>query len=284
MVIVSGGVAAMPRPGDNVVLRDAGVFVTGVGANVAIALRALGVEVALASAVGDDPLGVWILDDLQGVGVDVSLIRRVPATAAGSVTGAMVVMVDAGGERTMVGTRGAAARYDLDPPGALDATGPDWLHVSGYALLDAEMEERCDALVREGEARGIRCSVDLEGIGTSGRRTPLDRVTVLANLDEYRAYLDVKNVEPAPDRSSPLVVKAGTDGCYLVRGEDVRHVPAAAPTPAPAVDSTGAGDAFDAAFIAAALRGLDAEDACRWGNAAGWIAAQRRGPRADLSI
>src|SRR5439155_24045212 len=93
MVIVSGGVAAMPRPGDNVVLQDAGVFVTGVGANVAIALRALGVEVALASAVGDDPLGVWILDDLQGVGVDVSLVRR----AAGSVTGATVRMVAVGG-------------------------------------------------------------------------------------------------------------------------------------------------------------------------------------------
>jgi sugar/nucleoside kinase (ribokinase family) len=48
------------------------------------------------------------------------------------------------------------------------------------------------------------------------------------------------------------------------------------------IDTTGAGDAFDAAFLAARLRGLDPEVACRWGNAAGARKILHRGPRAPL--
>jgi sugar/nucleoside kinase (ribokinase family) len=50
------------------------------------------------------------------------------------------------------------------------------------------------------------------------------------------------------------------------------------------IDTTGAGDAFDAAFIAARMRGLSTLEACRWGNAAGRMAVRVVGPRAALSI
>jgi 2-dehydro-3-deoxygluconokinase len=86
----------------------------------------------------------------------------------------------------------------------------------------------------------------------------------------------------AAGRTDPLVVKAGPDGCFLLDGGQVHHVPTR-PAPPP-VDTTGAGDAFDAAFIAARLRGLDLKTACRCGNAAGTTTIRHSGPRGVLDV
>ena len=157
--------------------------------------------------------------------------------------------------------------------------------MSGYTLLEPDMEERCDALVRAAEVRGIPCSVDLEGIGTSGRRTTLDRVLTFCNVEEFRGYFNSDDpVAACATRrdAHPLVLKAGPDGSYLVAAASVAHVPTG-PVDGP-IDTTGAGDAFDAAFIAARLRGLDDASACRWGNRAGAATVRVRAPRASLNL
>ena len=77
------------------------------------------------------------------------------------------------------------------------------------------------------------------------------------------------------------MLKAGARGCYLIDGGEVTHVPVE-DVDGPVVDTTGAGDAFDAAFIAARLRGLDPLAACGWGNVAGATTARYVGPRMPL--
>ncbi len=277
MVVTVGGVDRMPRPGENVLLRDPAVFASGVGANVAMSLRAMGLDVVLASAVGDDAAGDRVVAELAAAGVDVGSIRR----RGGAATGSMVVMVDPTGERTMVGTRGASERFDLDPGAVLNAAGPvDWLHVSGYLLLDAEMEGRCVALAAAAASDGIPVSIDLEGIATTGRRTRLDGHLVLGNHDECLAYFGTYDEDVlVAERTGrlPLVVKAGADGCLLVT--DREAVPIRAAEHVEANDSTGAGDAFDAAFIAARLRGQSLRASCVEANAAGRAAVTARGPR-----
>jgi ribokinase len=273
MVAVSGRVERLPAAGDNLVLADATAHVTGVAANIALGLTGLGCGASVASGVGRDALGDMVLDELRRGGVDVRYVQRSDAPTA-----TFVFMVDPAGERTMVGTRGATERFEL-VPSALEDLGPSWVHVSGYPLVDPVMAERCEAVVGEAERRSIRCSVDLEGIATSGRTTPLERTTVLCDRSDHRAYFGRDDVRPT-GRPAPLVVKSGELGCVLAGASTVDAVPT---WPVAVVDSTGAGDAFDAAFIAASIQGASPLDACRWGNAAAWLKVQRAGPRVELS-
>ncbi len=277
MVVVAGRVGAMARPGENVVLDAPRVFATGVATNVALCLRALDVDVTALGAVGDDALGEAVDRTLSAAGVDTSMIRRRPDAP----TATMLVMVEPTGQRTMVGTRGASERFDPgDTATVLEGARPEWLHVSGYTLLDRGMHERCSALVDEASARGIPCSVDLEGIsGTGDRWQTMPGAVAFGNLDEYRDAFGLHEVKMVDHPWKTLIVKAGADGCFVVDGDRVQHI---ATTPIDPVDSTGAGDAFDAAFIAASLRGHDVDTACRWGNEAGARAAGVDGPRVDL--
>ena len=273
-VVVSSTVPRLARAGENFLLPDPQVHASGVGANLAWDLRGLGVESAVAGAVGRDGLGDFVLAELTGRGVGVGHVARSDAP-----TGVFLILVDPAGERTMIGYRGAAERFPLDPS-LVERAAVDWVHISGYTLLDPAMESRCEELVDAAESRAIPCSVDLEGIAQSGRRTSLDRVSAFCNLDEYRRYYGHHRVVPM-DRTAPLVVKAADQGCYLVEGETVT---ACRPLPVRAVDSTGAGDAFNAGFIAAKLLGRDDLGACAWGNAAARMKVEVPGPRAELSV
>lgn len=272
MVVTAGRVSRLPATGENLLLAGAAVYTSGVGANIALSLAALGVEVTLASAVGLDALGDAVLRDLRAGGVGVDHVARAKASS----TGSMVVMVDPSGERTMVGTRGAAERFPLEPS-LLEVAATEWMHASGYTLLDDLMAGRCAALLGVAAARGTPCSVDLEGVAGSAHRIPLGGVTVFCGPGDLTVREDLVR----GSNGAPIVVKDGPRGCTLIQGGETVAVPT---SPVEAVDATGAGDAFDAAFIAARLRGLDAVEACRWGNAAGGMAARVPGPRAALSV
>ena len=195
MVAVSGRVERVALAGDNLVLDDPALHVTGVAANIALNLAGLGVHVAVASAVGRDALGDMVLAELRGRGIEVRHVHRSEAPTA-----TFVFMVDRAGERTMVGTRGASQRFELDPA-VLEDVRPAWVHVSGYMLLDPAMAARCEALVDEAERRSIGCSVDLEGIAGSVRTTALDRCTVLCNRADHRAYFGRDEVRSAGRRT-----------------------------------------------------------------------------------
>ena len=279
MVVTVGGVDRMPTPGENVVLHDPSVHVSGVGANVALNLSVLGRRVGMVGAVGEDALADRVLATLDGGGVDTACVRRV----AGAVTGSMVVMVEPDGERTMVGTRGASERFEFESSMVLAEPAPAWLHVSGYTLLDGRMGERCEALVTAAVAAGVPCSIDLEGGAAVRHRSLLDRALVFGNETECLACFETADPEAIAARrmraAQPLIVKAGRRGCFVVDRGTATHV--RAPDGVEARDSTGAGDAFDAAFIAARLQGASLEEACTRANAAGALAAAVDGPRPE---
>jgi sugar/nucleoside kinase (ribokinase family) len=273
-VVIASPVARLPEPGENFLLPSPGIYASGVAANLAWDLRGLGMDVDVASGVGRDALGDFLLAQLNERGIGLGHVAR-----SDDPTGLFVILVDEAGERTMIGLRGAAERFPVDGTVLGEGT-PDWIHVSGYTLLDPEMAARCEELISEAEGRGIPCSVDLEGTAQSGRHTELDRLTTFCNLEEYRRYFGHHQVQPMA-RSAPLIVKAREDGCFLVEGETVVACPG---IPVSAVDSTGAGDAFNAGFIAARLRGEDTRRACAWGNVAARLKVERPGPRVELPV
>lgn len=272
-LIAAGTVPRFPDPGDNVILDDPYGAVSGVGTNVAHALRGLEVEVDVANAVGQDTFGDAILENLRHAGIGVEHVQRLPEP-----TSVFLIFVDAERERTMIGYRGACAHFSLDP--VLRAPLPyAWIHMSGYTMLNTGMPDAFRRLADGARAQGIPCSLDLEGLAQARRRLDLSGLTVFCNQYEYATYFGTETI-PSSAGAERLVVKRGAEGCVLVDGDGARHIPGFS---AGVVDLTGAGDAFNAGYIVGCLRGLSVEEACRWGNAAGAIKVGQRGPRVHLS-
>jgi sugar/nucleoside kinase (ribokinase family) len=268
-----------PAPGSD---RPATIRMRGGGAaaNVAVHLARLGSPVLLAGCVGDDPAGRALAAELAAEGVRTAL-RAVP----GAATGAVVSLVEPGGQRSMLADRGAnlALRADDVPP----PVPGDHLHVSGYALLDLGPRPAARAALAAALAAGCTVSVDPASTGplrAAGVGRFLDDVAgatvLLPNADEARLLTgcgDAADAARALARRHPVVaVSLGADGALWAAGDAVLHRPAHAAT---VVDTTGAGDAFAAGLLAAWLGGAEPAGALDAGLALAAAVVGRPGAR-----
>ena len=226
----------------------------GAGANLAAWLARTDTPVTLIARVGDDPPGRSAAAELQAEGVDARL--QVDATRP---TGTCVVLVEPGGERTMLPDAGANAGLRIAPLPA----GASHLHVAGYALLQPGSRPAARALMASALAAGLPVSVDPSSaapLARAGPATFLDWIQgaglLIPNRDEAAVLAGVAQPEPAARalcaRAGEVVVKLGAGGALWTDGSRVVHCSAAAVEP---VDTTGAGDAFAAGLLAARLAG-----------------------------
>jgi ribokinase len=237
----------------------------GGGANVAARLASLGVPTLLVSRIGNDPAGRAAVEDLRAGGVRTSV-----AVDPVRPTGTVVVIVEPTGERTMLPDRGAnAALAPADLP-VEELRSATHLHLSGYTLLDPG--SRAAGLVALEHAReaGVSVSVDPASaapLEAAGARAFLDWVAhadvLLPNLEEAVVLTGARDPEAAAwalaRDGREVVITLGADGALWSDGEQVVRARAAA-APAP-IDSTGAGDAFTAGWLAARLDGAEPAEA-----------------------
>lgn len=234
----------------------------GSAASTARGLARLGVAATLVCAVGRDGPGRALVAALRSDGVRARAVR-----VQGLPTARIGMLVDAAGERSFVADRGAADRLsprDLDPRWF---AGAAVLHLPAYSLLGSPLGEAGRAAVALARNAGARVSLDLASAApllAGGRPAAHALVRDVApdllftTVGEAAAFLGVG--EPEPDGLlgfAPLVVlKRGAAGATaLIRGPGAGHVGRleVATRPLPAADTTGAGDAFDAGFLAAWL-------------------------------
>jgi len=218
----------------------------GQAANFCAWIAALGDRARLVTRVGDDETGRRLVADLEARGVEV---RAVWSTEP---TGAIAVIVDQAGRRTMATHRGASVGLspdDLEEEWFRDAL---LLHVPAYSLFVEPIAGATRAAIRVvREARGM-LAVDLSSAAGMRAYGPSRMAYVLARLKPEVLFATEAEAAtlavPLESLAQVPVLKLGRAGC-VVFGRTI---------PAPevhAVDPTGAGDAFAAAFCSAWLRG-----------------------------
>jgi len=261
----------------------------GSAANFAVWVARLGAPSTLIGAVGDDYAGDFLRADLEREGVTAHL-RRVPAATA-----AIAVLVDGRGERTMITDRAAAVQFTpvmlephMLPPGC-------HLHLPAYSLFVEPLSRTAIEAAVRCKAGGGTIGVDTSSVGplrTFGRERFLRLLDDLAPDLLFANHAEARLLSGSEDpeagslvlqRYAPLVVwKLGAAG-VLVRGAGVVRAPG---LPVLALDSTGAGDAFAAAFTLAQRRGAGLAAAVARANRLAGAVVQHIGarPRLDLNL
>jgi sugar/nucleoside kinase (ribokinase family) len=246
-------------------VESASLVLGGSGGIMAAGAARLGLRVAIAGCVGDDVLGRAMLELLDGV--DVSAVRRVEAP-----TGISVGLARPG-DRAVLTALGALASFRAeDVPEELLASAR-WVHVTSPFLqpgLDvAAIAERAAGTTSLDPGWDPReeWRLDWEGFDV-----------LFPNAQEARALSGEDDVEAAARRLAAegpcVVVKLGLDG--VLAAQDGEVIRAAAPRVEP-VDATGAGDSFDAGFIAARLGGEGVAEALALGCACGALSTRAAG-------
>jgi ribokinase len=258
----------------------------GSAANTAAWLTRVGVDSVFVGAIGDDAAGQSQLESLHALGVDVRF--RVDRTRP---TGTCLVLVAPTGERTMVPDPGAnLALEEFDVPTDEFASG-DHLHVSGYALLRDSRDAALHALPAA-VAAGMSVSVGaasaapLELLGAEHFLELLPRDVLLFANEKEAAVLagrDGTAVELASalaEEGRQVVVTAGSGDAAWSDGSATATMDAE-PLDRPELDTTGAGDAFAAGFLAARARDAVPAVCLRDGHALAAAACRTTGGRPE---
>ncbi|MEV1240065.1 carbohydrate kinase family protein [Nonomuraea sp. NPDC050022] len=232
----------------------------GSAAIMACGAARLGLRVAFAGRVGDDDAGRYVRDALNARGVDTEALRVDPARS----TPLTVVLTRDGGDRAILTAPGtlAATGGDDVPESLLAATRH--VHAASYFLMPG-LAKALPGLLRTARAHGATTSLDTND-DPAGLWDPPGLAAVLAETDILLPNAhEARNLARSQDASleataaalaarGPLVVvKNGADGALCHDRRTLITTRGITVTP---VDAVGAGDSFDAGFIAATLAGL----------------------------
>ncbi len=241
-------------------------------------LAALGMRVSFQSVTGDDALGTAACKHLADGGVDVTGVQQLP----GRKTGVTVLLPHATDRHilTYLGTISDLSVADLDQPKLCSARH---FHLSSLYLqrnLHAGLPELLAELKRSGMTISLDPNDDPDDTWGSPLLEVLPFVDIfMPNESELCRMTKRDNLSAALEVMQPLVptivVKRGSLGAMVVSQGAVIEVPPL--QLANVIDTIGAGDSFDAGFLAALLSGKDLGTAARCGNLAGALSTQGRG-------
>ena len=257
--------------------------VPGGSGNVAAALSHLGAKVALVGRAGGDIYGSAYVEDLESRGI----LSGVEFDDSAS-TGFTVALVEPGGHRTMLVSRGA--NDNLTPKQVenhMAQLGPaKFVYLSGYSLFNMPQREAILQAARMGQENGSQVVFDP---GSSNLIANLADIfgqmiascdVVCANLAESRVLaegLDLSEYANLLSRKGKrVIIKMGPDGCVVSALGDAQRVPG---VPAVSFDTTGAGDAFLGGLLFCLSRDCDLRQSASFAN---WFAARKvegLGPR-----
>jgi sugar/nucleoside kinase (ribokinase family) len=268
---------ALPAPGREVLADDFCMTPGSSSMICAMGLARLGNAVSFHGKLGADSWGDYCLDALRSAGIDIAAVQP-DATLRTGVT----VSLSTPQDRALVTFPGAIATLRADDVSGALLAGADHLHVSSYYLQRA-LRPDCKKLFARARAAGLSTSLDpgfdpQQAWAADLLDTLIEVDLFLPNELELAAITGrdgvLDGLRALDNGHTQTVVKRGQLGCAGLDQGQLLEVPAFAVNP---VDSTGAGDSFDAGFLHAWLRGQTLHDCMRWGSACGSLSTRRTG-------
>ena len=275
--LILQGAHAFPIPGKEVLVDDVVLTLGSASAICAMGLARLGTPVAFLGKVGTDPWGEFCLDAMRAAGIDVSRVAGDAKLKTG-----VTVSITSPHDRALVSYLGSIRALRAEDVPLTAFAGFDHLHVSSYFLQEG-LRPGLRGLFARARAAGLTTSLD-PGFDPS-ERWEADIVATLAETDlflpnevEVTAITRRFNVADAlrqlENGRTRVIAKLGPQGCMTLEGGQPLAVPAFRIDP---VDTTGAGDSFDAGFLHAWLRGMPVLESLRWGAACGSLSTRGLG-------
>lgn len=244
----------------------------GNATNSLVALSRLGFQTKILSRIGNDALGKACLDSFHKEGIDTSLLQVDEGPTPFS-----IVFIDSSKHtRTIVHcSKPAHITYTYSPAHLEDVQliYADGRHIDAYAELLSQAHDQGILLAIEAERKNLSCD----------RYFPLANI-VFASEQFHREFFGTEdyeaNLQAILERGPEIAVTTlGAKGALVKTKDKLLH--AKAPTITP-VDTTGAGDAFNAAFLAAFLKGYSLEEMAQFACHYAADACQALGPRHGL--
>ncbi|MFN3383859.1 MAG: carbohydrate kinase family protein [Archaeoglobaceae archaeon] len=261
-------------------VRDLQLFPGGSAANTIVGLSRLGIKSAYIGKVGDDAEGRILLEDLERERVDTKAVVRAKGRS-----GTAIIFVDDMGNRAILVDPGVndTIRYeeiDLD-----FATKFSLIHLTSFICKNGfDSFNSQKKIVENFEIVSFDPGLPYAERGKKEMLQILRRTTVfLPNKLEIEKMFGVDYKSAADECVSmgieAVVVKLGKDGCWIKSKEKELRVPARS---VKVVDTTGAGDAFNAGFLYGYLNGKDLETCGKIGNYVASLCIQQVGARSGL--
>lgn len=281
----------LPNAGEDTTILSTSKNVGGSAANTAIALAWLGAPTKFYGTIGRDLDADLIKEQMQAVGLDISGIQF------GDVTGFTITMIDASSERTMFSFRGASSNALSVETGLLESIqNSRVLLTSGYQLLYPDQAQVVLSAAERVHAQGNLVALDpspLIGDVLPEIRNRILELTdiLLPNRRELALLTGEEDPSLALEKACQLckcvVVKLGSQGAWMsirkgfqfadgqkITDDQIFQAPA---LKVQAVDTTGAGDSFNAGFLSSYLRGEPPENWLKSGNSLAAEVVQHRG-------
>lgn len=275
-------VPRFPQPGETLPGGDLQTISGGKGANQAAAAARLGNQTALIGKVGDDPHGKMLVRNLNSFQVDTTRITADPDAP----TGSAVIMVNEAGENSIVLSPGANDHFC---PEDLRSANNDFSRAK-FLLLQLEIPL---STVEFAAARGKKAGLRVILNPAPARDLPPDllaNVDILVPNETELAMLSGHRVSDHQSRLraarvlleqgvNTIIVTLGDQGALLVTADNARLFPA---VEVEVVDTTAAGDAFIGGLASALNQDYSLENAVRFANCAGALAATKLGAQPSL--
>lgn len=270
--VIGRAIDQYPEKGGLVVFDELEMHSGGCANNTAIALAKLGIDVGAVGRIGSDKFGDFVLQTLDDNQVDTRGIVRDAQTN----TSVTFVTVASDGERSFLhymGSNGIFSEADID----MDLIrGSKFLHVAGSFVMPNLDGEPTSRILRTAREAGVVTSLDTVW-DTSGNwlktlEPCLPHVDVfLPSIEEAK---QLTGLDSPPNIARFLMdygiqtvgLKMGKQGSYVRSGTEEFYVPA---YEVDVVDTTGAGDAYVAGFLAGTVMGWDLKRTSELASAAG---------------
>ncbi len=275
--LVVPGVDKLPEPGVEQDVPTMETFVGGGAALFTLGLAKLGLKPVFQGSVGKDMYGEYIRNVYKNLGVDDCLL----ADSDSKKTGISISFTNEK-DRCFLTYRGTNEGISLKYMDLEQLKHARHVHVTGYEGV-TNHAEYFDMLKKIHDLGNVTVSFDVgwdtTGVWYEGIFDLLPMIDVLfMNETECQHYTRCEDIEAGArklaEKAGMAVIKLGKTGAMAIKDGEKFFAPAYKVN---AVDTTGAGDSFNAGFVSGFLRGLPMEDCLRCGNACGALSVTKLG-------